>query len=98
VYDYLGADGREIEWALIRAAWTSVAARAIVPLQDVLGLGSEARMNNPAAPSGNWHWRAAPDAFRPELAQRLRRLTELAGRLLPSTASPPPPEKPTAAR
>jgi 4-alpha-glucanotransferase len=100
VYDYLGADGREIEWALVRAAWTSVAERAIVPLQDLLGLGSEARMNNPAQPGGNWHWRVAPDALRPELAERLRRLTGLAGRLPPaaSTASPPPAETPTAAR
>ncbi len=87
-----------------RGAWTSVAARAIVPLQDVLGLGSEARMNIPAEPAGNWHWRREPDAFRPELAERLRRLTELSGRLptarlhaLPTT-SPPPPETPTAAR
>jgi 4-alpha-glucanotransferase len=81
VADYLGADGREIEWALIRAAWTSVADRAIVPMQDVLGLGREARMNDPSRPEGNWHWRMAPDALRPELAERLRRVTELAGRL-----------------
>ena len=47
VRDYLGSDGREIEWDLIRAAYASVAERAIVPLQDVLGLGSEARMNTP---------------------------------------------------
>ena len=88
VYDYLGSDGHEIEWDLIRAAWTSVAARAIVPLQDVLGLGGEARMNNPAEPAGNWHWRASPDAFRPELAERLRRLTELSGRLPASAVRP----------
>jgi len=81
VYDYLGSDGREIEWDLIRAALTSVAARAIVPLQDVLGLGSEARMNRPSEPGGNWHWRAHPDAFRPDLAERLRRVTEISGRL-----------------
>ncbi|MEP6994004.1 MAG: 4-alpha-glucanotransferase [Acidobacteriota bacterium] len=83
VYDYLGSDGHEIEWDLIRAALTSVAARAIVPLQDVLGLGSEARMNVPSHPGGNWRWRAPEEAFRPDLAQRLRRLTELAGRLPP---------------
>ena len=86
VGDYLGSDGREIEWALIRAAWTSVADRAIVPMQDVLGLGREARMNDPSRPEGNWHWRMAPDALRPELAERLRRLTELAGR--PAAARP----------
>jgi 4-alpha-glucanotransferase len=84
VGDYLGSDGREVEWALIRAAWTSVADRAIVPIQDVLGLGREARMNDPSRPEGNWHWRMAPDALRPELADRLRRLTELAGRVAKS--------------
>lgn len=81
VWDYLGSDGREIEWDLIRAALTSVAARAIVPLQDVLGLGSEARMNTPSEPAGNWTWRARTDAFRPDLAERLRRAVELAGRI-----------------
>jgi 4-alpha-glucanotransferase len=80
VWDYLGSDGHEIEWALLRAAYGSVAERAIAPLQDVLGLGSEARMNTPSEPAGNWRWRAAADAFRPELAQRLRRMVELSGR------------------
>ena len=81
VFDYLGSDGHEIEWDLIRAAYTSVAQRAVVPLQDVLGLGSEARMNTPSEPAGNWRWRAPADAFRPDLAARLRRLIELTGRL-----------------
>ena len=65
VFDYLGCDGRDIEWALIRAAYGSVAERAIVPLQDVLGLGSEARMNTPSEPADNWGWRAPADAWRP---------------------------------
>ena len=80
VWDYLGCDGREIEWALIRAAYGSVAERAVVPLQDVLGLGSEARMNTPSEPADNWCWRAPDDAWRPELAERLRRMVELSGR------------------
>ena len=80
VRDYLGCDGSAIEWDLIRAAYTSVCDRAIVPMQDILGLGSEARMNNPAEPAGNWAWHAARDAFRPDLAARLRRLAELTGR------------------
>jgi len=80
VWDYLGCDGREVEWALIRAAYGSVAERAIVPLQDVLGLGGEARMNDPAEPADNWRWRAPDDAWRPELAERLRRMVELSGR------------------
>lgn len=84
VYDYLGSDGREIHWDLIRAALTSVAARAIVPLQDVLGLDSGARMNRPAEPGGNWGWRAPADAFRSDLADRLRRLIELSGRARPA--------------
>ena len=80
VWDYLGSDGREIEWALIRAAYASVAETAVVPMQDVLGLGSEARMNTPAAPGGNWRWRARDEAFRAETAERLRRMVVLAGR------------------
>jgi 4-alpha-glucanotransferase len=95
VWDYLGNDGREIEWALIRAAYDSVAARAMVPLQDVLGLGSEARMNTPSEPADNWRWRAPADAWRPELAARLKRMVELSGR---SRARPRPPETSTAAR
>jgi 4-alpha-glucanotransferase len=85
VWDYLGCDGREIEWALIRAAYASVAERAVVPMQDVLGLGSEARMNTPSQPGGNWTWRAMPDAFRPELAARVRRLADLTGRVSPTS-------------
>ncbi len=80
VRDYLGSDGREIAWDLIRAAYTSVARRAIVPMQDVLGLGSDARMNTPARPSGNWEWRVGEGGFREEDAARLRRLAALTGR------------------
>jgi len=94
VWDYLGSDGREIEWALVRAAYGSVAERAIVPLQDVLGLGSEARMNTPSEPSGNWRWRAPADAWRPEVASRLRRMANLSGRV----PNPPPPGRSTEAR
>lgn len=54
---YLGVDARGIEWDLIRAASASVASRAIVPMQDVLGLGSEARMNHPGVAEGSWTWR-----------------------------------------
>jgi len=96
VFDYLGSDGRDVEWALIRAAYGSVAERAIVPLQDVLGLGSEARMNTPSEPAGNWRWRAPADAWRPELAERLRRMAILSGRFSPNP--PDRPETSTAAR
>ncbi|MGE5276080.1 MAG: 4-alpha-glucanotransferase [Acidobacteriota bacterium] len=90
VWDYLGSDGREIHWDLARAAYASVSRRAIVPMQDVLGLGSEARMNTPAEAAGNWRWRAPGWAFRPEDAARLRRMAVLTGRFRP--APPPPPE------
>jgi 4-alpha-glucanotransferase len=78
---YLNSKGREIHWDLIRAAMSSVADTAIVPLQDLLGLDSSARMNLPASPSGNWNWRAAADALSEKLTSRLRCLTELYGRL-----------------
>jgi 4-alpha-glucanotransferase len=78
--DYLGSDGRQIEWDLIRSAHASVAEVAIVPVQDVLGLGSEARMNTPGQPSGNWRWRAIAGQFDSDPASRLRRLVALTGR------------------
>jgi 4-alpha-glucanotransferase len=79
--EYLGATGQEIEWDLIRAAYESVAERAVIPAQDVFGLGSEARMNTPALAAGNWTWRARDGEFTAERAQRLRRLAEMTGRL-----------------
>lgn len=78
---YLGcttADG--IHWDMIRLALSSVADQAIFPLQDVLGLGSEARMNSPGQPSGNWTWRYHTDALTDQLSDRLRTLTETYGR------------------
>jgi 4-alpha-glucanotransferase len=87
--DYLGTDGWEIEWDLIRTAYASVAQRAIVPLQDVFGLGSEARMNTPGHAEGNWGWRALEEDFQPERAARLRRLALLTGRISSSSASEP---------
>jgi 4-alpha-glucanotransferase len=84
VLDFLGKDaGREIHWEMIAAALRSKAWLAVVPLQDLLGLGSEARMNNPSTPRGNWGWRAAPDSLRPELAARLRDLSVRTGRIPP---------------
>ncbi len=78
--DYLGTDGGEIHWDLIRMALTSVAETAIVPLQDVLGLGSEARMNVPSRSAGNWRWRFRREQLTPATRQRLRRLTEVCAR------------------
>jgi len=77
---YLGSDGREIHWDFIRTALASVADLALFPLQDLLGLGSEARMNLPARAEGNWIWRLAEDQLPAGPAERLRRLTRLYGR------------------
>ena len=73
---YLHTDGREIHWDFIRTLEASVADTVLIPLQDVLGLGSEARMNQPATLGGNWRWRYRPDALTPELARRLKRLAQ----------------------
>jgi 4-alpha-glucanotransferase len=68
-------DPADPAWSLIEAAWSSRAALAITPLQDVLGLGNEARMNLPGTEHGNWQWRYPPDALTSERAARLRALT-----------------------
>jgi 4-alpha-glucanotransferase len=80
VLKYLGTDGHEIHWDFIRLALASVADTAIVPLQDVLGCGSEARMNVPARESGNWGWRFVAEQLTPEIRSRLKELTEIYGR------------------
>jgi 4-alpha-glucanotransferase len=77
---YLNSDGHEIHWDFIRAALASVADVAIVPLQDLLGLNSSARMNLPASEQGNWGWRFKTGALTPSLSQRLRETTGLYGR------------------
>jgi 4-alpha-glucanotransferase len=81
---YLNSTGHEIHWDFIRAVWASVAERAIAPLQDVLGLGSEARMNLPNSTSGNWTWRYKTGALTRDTALRLKELTWLYGRQPPS--------------
>jgi 4-alpha-glucanotransferase len=77
---YLGRDGSDISWDFIRLALGSVAETTIIPLQDVLSLGSEARMNTPGRPSGNWSWRYTPELLSPQVTERLHRLTQLYGR------------------
>jgi 4-alpha-glucanotransferase len=77
---YLDLDGREVHWAMIRAILASVADTAVAPMQDVLGLGSEARMNVPARPSGNWRWRFSWGQVGDEVRDRLRELTRVYGR------------------
>ena len=80
---YLGVDGHDVVWDLMRAALASVANTVIVPLQDILELGAAARMNVPAAPTGNWLWRVHADAFLDDRSHRFRTLVSLYGRTAP---------------
>jgi 4-alpha-glucanotransferase len=73
---YLDTDGREMNWTLMRAALASVANTVLIPFQDVLGLGNEARMNHPGSSSGNWRFRFSWDQVTPEITHRLRELVE----------------------
>ena len=77
---YLNSSGRDICWDMIRAAFSSVANVCVAPMQDVLGLGSDARMNTPATASGNWEWRLEEKDLTGKVAERLREMTELYGR------------------
>ena len=70
----------EIHWDAIRGAWSSVACMAISPVQDFLGLGSEARINTPGVASGNWQWRLKQGVLTNELAERIAKLTKIYSR------------------
>ena len=74
-----------MSWDLIRLAWSSVADLAIAPLQDVLDLGTEARMNIPGVGEGNWRWRMPPEGLNDWARGRLVEMTEAYGRA-PQTA------------
>jgi 4-alpha-glucanotransferase len=81
VLRYLGqTESVDLHWDMIRLAWSSIALLAIVPLQDILGLGSEGRMNLPGQPEGNWHWRYLPEALTNDAGARLAELTRIYGR------------------
>lgn len=75
---YLGplAHENDVVWAMIRAAERSVAAICLIPIQDLLHLGSEGRMNTPSVPQDNWTWRMRLDALHPDIALQLRHITE----------------------
>ncbi|VTR95182.1 4-alpha-glucanotransferase : 4-alpha-glucanotransferase OS=Roseiflexus castenholzii (strain DSM 13941 / HLO8) GN=Rcas_2645 PE=3 SV=1: Glyco_hydro_77 [Gemmata massiliana] len=77
----LGKGIGDVSWDLLREAWASVAAVAIAPLQDVLSLGSDARMNKPGVATGNWRWRFRLDQFRGDVIQRMADLTTLYNRV-----------------
>ena len=82
LFRYLGRDVTpdELNWEMIRLLMMSPANTIIIPAQDILGLGEEARMNKPATLTGNWEWRLLPDQLTPALAKRVRELTEIYGR------------------
>jgi 4-alpha-glucanotransferase len=77
-------------WGLIRLAQSSPANFSVVPLQDVLGLGSEARLNTPSTHIGNYHWRCQDGTLKPELAAKLATLAEVTDRLPEPIATPAP--------
>ena len=87
---YVGPVTETPVWQLMRASSASVAELALVPAQDLLNLGSEARMNTPAVASGNWSWRAPEGSWSSELAASLAELVEVTDRdndpIVPSTS------------
>jgi len=80
VLRYLGAPGEPMPWPLLRAALASVAGLAVLPMQDVLSLGGEHRLNTPGTTAGNWQWRFSWDWLHADLAADLRELNALYGR------------------
>jgi len=81
ILDYVKTDGHEIHWDMIGVAMKSMANTAVIPMQDVIGLGSSARMNIPGTTGGNWRWRFTGDQFTPEMKARMRRMAEETGRI-----------------
>ena len=77
---YVPATEQDVSWDLVRLAWASVANLAVAPLQDILSLGPEARMNRPGCPTGNWRWRFRPEMLATALLDRLGDLTAIYGR------------------
>jgi len=75
--DYLGTDGSEMNWTLIRVGLASVANTVLIPLQDILGTGSDTRMNTPGKSSGNWAFRFSWDMLTPDMAKRLRTMVDI---------------------
>ena len=95
----MGSTGDEVHWDVIRAALGSVADTVIIPMQDLLGLGEEARMNVPGQSNGNWSWRLRQGQVTPEVRDRLAEMTAVSGRwngTIPDRFAPPhlPAEEP----
>jgi 4-alpha-glucanotransferase len=92
---YVGSAGADFHWDLIRVAQASIADTAIIPMQDVLGLDSRARMNMPGTPTGNWTWRFQAGQVTPGIIHRLADMTAVYSRWngpLPEKFQPPQPE------
>jgi len=83
LFNYLGREvaTEEVNWSLIRLAMMSAARWVTIPMQDVLGLGEEARMNTPSVPLGNWEWRLFPNQLSEQLSERLQEMTIASGRV-----------------
>ncbi|MEN4013417.1 MAG: 4-alpha-glucanotransferase [Chloroflexota bacterium] len=77
---YVARSGDDISWDMVRAVWSSVAVFALAPMQDILSLGNEARMNLPGRASGNWTWRLHPDALSASVLKRLKEVNFLYAR------------------
>lgn len=84
---YMAAPSAPMPWPLIQAALNSVARLAIIPMQDLMGLGSEARMNTPGTTGGNWQWRLGPGEPSCSLAPTLRHALAISGRASPFTTN-----------
>ena len=75
------SDDEPFNWGLIRTAYESLADMAVIPVQDILGLGKEARMNTPSTLGGNWTWRVDKSMLTDELAEKLKTMSVNSGRL-----------------
>jgi 4-alpha-glucanotransferase len=91
----LGGRSGEVEWLLMEMVARSEARLAVFPAQDLLGLGSHARMNTPGTAADNWSWRLDPDSLDPGLLLRLRELTDRTGRLAAGGGTDTTPERRT---
>ncbi len=81
-FQYLGrkVSAQDVHWELIRLGMMSVANMVIFPMQDILGLGEEDRMNRPSTAKGNWEWKLLPEQITPSVEQSLLEMTEIYGR------------------
>lgn len=86
---YLNTDANRISWDFIRCAMSSIAKYSIYPIQDILGFGSDCRMNTPSTPSGNWQFRFYNSELTDDIANQLLEMTQLYGRNIPKPESKP---------